>query len=88
MTDFNRILKISAGYVWILVIYQWTVVRVINLKNRQKKAMFRSNPTAGYQGYRPDINALCTPDIMSCHFLIQKVLILLAIHVKTIKIPS
>ena len=30
-------------------------------------AMFRPNPTAGYQGYQPDIKAFCTPNIMSCY---------------------
>jgi len=29
--------------------------------------MFGRNPTTGYQGYQPDIKALCASDIMSCH---------------------
>ena len=29
--------------------------------------MFRPNPTAGYEGYQPDIMAFCTPDVMSCY---------------------
>jgi len=41
--------------------------REINFWNSLKTAMFRSNPTAGYRGYQPDINAFSTPDIMSCH---------------------
>jgi len=37
------------------------------LENLLETAMFRPNPTAGYQGYQPDIKAFCTPDIMSCY---------------------
>jgi len=49
--------------------------RLINLKiaekNKNKKtAMSRSNSTAIYQGYQPDITPFCTPDVMSCHPLV------------------
>jgi len=43
------------------------------LEKSPKTAMFQSNPTAGNQGYQPDIKAFCTPDIMNCHFLINAI---------------
>jgi len=52
------------------------VAREEKLEKSLITAIFRPNPAAGNQEYQPDIKAVFTPDIISCHPLREAVLCL------------
>jgi len=55
LIDFSRISKISSGYTWIEADTSGLWSKSNKLEKSLETAMFRSNPTAGYQGYQLDI---------------------------------